>query len=120
MNPLIQMTNSAKETIMGFETIMMNGKQRDGTQLEAELIRLNTLVRERRKQLARLEKCPNKDCPCRFVWREHVEKRLAGQVGEIRRRVKTQAAKVTKAEGKLKRRPSTVGRRGSGDGQRKG
>lgn len=99
---------------------MMNGKQRDGTRLEAELIRLNALVRERRKQLARLEKCPNKDCPCRFVWREHVEKRLAGQVGEVRRRVQTRAAKVTKTKGKSKRRPATGGRRGIVGGQRKG
>ena len=100
--------------------MMMNGKQRDGTQLEAELLRLNTLVRERRKQLARLEKCPNKDCPCRFVWREHVEKRLAGQVGEIRRRVKSQVAKLTKSKGKLSRSPAISGRRGSVGARRKG
>jgi hypothetical protein len=99
---------------------MMNGKQRDGTQLEAELIRLNTLVRERRKQLARMEKCPNKDCPCRFVWREHVEKRLAGQVGEIRRRVRNQAANLTKAKGKPKRRAATRDGRGSVGGKRRG
>jgi hypothetical protein len=66
---------------------MMNGKQLDAAGLEAELLRLNALVRERRKQLARLEKCPNKDCPCRLVWREHVEKNLEGQVGKIRRQV---------------------------------
>ena len=83
---------------------MMNGKQRAATQLEAELIRLNTLVRERRKQLARLEKCPNKDCPCRFVWREHVEKNLAGQVGEIRRRVMDKQAKLTQSKAPAKRR----------------
>jgi hypothetical protein len=75
---------------------MMNGKQRDATKLEAELIRLNTLVRERRKQLERLDKCPNKDCPCRFVWREHVEIGLAGQVGIIRRQVKGKPAKLSK------------------------
>jgi hypothetical protein len=83
---------------------MMNGKQRVETQLEAQLIRLNTLVRERRKQLARLEKCPNKDCPCRFVWREHVEKNLAGQVGEIRRRVMDKQAKLTQSKAPAKRR----------------
>ena len=66
---------------------MMNGKQLDAAGLEAELLRLNALVRERRKQLARLEKCPNKDCLCRLVWREHVEKNLEGQVGKIRRQV---------------------------------
>ena len=83
---------------------MMNGKQRVETQLEAQLIRLNTLIRERRKQLARLEKCPNKDCPCRFVWREHVEKNLAGQVGEIRRRVMDKQAKLTQSKAPAKRR----------------
>jgi len=75
---------------------MMNGKQRDATELEAALMRLNTLVRERRKQLERLAKCPNKDCPCRFVWREHVETNLAGQVGRIRRQVKGKPAKLKK------------------------
>ncbi len=58
------------------------------TELEADLARLTTLVRERRKQLARLEKCPNKDCPCRVVWREQVEKKLSGQMGKIRRDVR--------------------------------
>jgi hypothetical protein len=67
--------------------MMRNGKPRDATELEAELLMLNALVRERRKQLARLEKCPNKDCPCRIVWRDHVEKNLAGQVRKIRRQV---------------------------------
>lgn len=55
--------------------------------LEAELVRLTTLVRERRKQLARLQKCPNKTCECRLVWRNVVEKKLAGQMGKIRRQV---------------------------------
>lgn len=92
---------------------MMNGKQRVETQLEAQLIRLNALVRERRKQLARLEKCPNKDCPCRFVWREHVEKNLAGQVGEIRRRVMDKQAKLTQSKDPAKRRPVGGDRRGN-------
>jgi len=78
----------------------MNGKQRTATELEAELVQLNALVRERRKQLDRLEKCPNKDCPCRFVWREHVEKNLAGQVGKIRQQVQSKSAKRTKLKGK--------------------
>jgi hypothetical protein len=65
----------------------MKSKQRDAIELEAELVRLNTLVRERRKQLARLAACPNKTCECRLVWREVVEKKLAGQVGKIRRQV---------------------------------
>ena len=79
-----------------------NGKPREATGLEAELAWLNALVRERRKQLARLEKCPNKDCPCRFVWREHVEKNLAGQVGKIRRQVHGKF----RQSAKLKRRPA--------------
>ena len=87
---------------------MMNGKQRNATALEAELIRLNTLVRERRKQLDRLDKCPNKDCPCRFVWREHVEKNLAGQVGEIRRHVKGKPVKPKKPKVQPERRPAAT------------
>jgi len=83
---------------------MMNGEQLDATELEAELVRLNALVRERRKQMARLDKCPNKDCPCRFVWREHVEKNLAGQVGKIRRQVRAQPAKLIKSNSQPKRR----------------
>ena len=83
----------------------INGKPREGTDLEAELMRLNSLARERRKQLARLEKCPNKDCPCRFVWREHVEKNLAGQVSEIRRRVRGKSAKFGKRGGLSRQRP---------------
>ncbi len=57
-------------------------------ELESELLRLNELVRARRKQLARLESCPNKSCECRRVWREVVEKDLAKQVGKIRRGVR--------------------------------
>ena len=82
----------------------MNGKQRDVTALETELVRLNMLVRERRLQLARLEKCPNKDCPCRVVWRDHVEKNLAGQVGKVRKHVHGKSARLAKlkAEPKLR------------------
>ena len=65
----------------------MKRKQDDAVELEAELLRLNNLVRQRRKQLAFLAKCPNKHCECRAVWREVVEKKLAGQVGKIRRQV---------------------------------
>jgi hypothetical protein len=79
---------------------MKNGKQREATELEAELIRLNALVQERRKQLVRLEICPNKDCPCRLVWRNHVEKNLAGQVGKIRRQVRGKVAGIAKAKGR--------------------
>jgi hypothetical protein len=98
----------------------MNGKQRAATQLEAELIRLNTLVRERRQQLARLDKCPNKDCPCRFVWREHVEKNLAGQVGELRQRVKGQRAKLTRPKVRAKRGSASGDQRRSVGARQKG
>ena len=83
--------------------MITSGKPRESTELEADLVRLNALARERRKQLVRLEKCPNKDCPCRFVWREHVEKNLAGQVGRIRRQVRGKPGKPGKS-GRPKRR----------------
>lgn len=84
-----------------------NGKPQEATELEAELLRLNTLVRERRKQLARLEECPNKECPCRLVWRNHVEKNLAGQVGKVRRQVRSKTAQPVKSKGPPKPRPAT-------------
>ena len=40
-----------------------NGKPQKATELEAELLRLSTLVRERRKQLARLEEVPEQGLP---------------------------------------------------------
>jgi hypothetical protein len=67
----------------------MKSKQKQAAELEDELIRLTTLVRARRKQLAKLATCPNKDCECRVLWHEVVEKDLANQMGRIRRRVKT-------------------------------
>jgi hypothetical protein len=93
--------------------MIMNGKQREATALEAELMRLNALVRERRQQLARLEKCPNKDCPCRLVWRNHVEEDLAGQVGKIRRQVRGGPARLAKSkkQAKPQRKSSTARRR---------
>ncbi len=69
----------------------MKSKERQVLDLEAELLRLNDLVRARRAQLARLEKCPNKDCECRAVWREVVEKNLSLQVGKVRRQVRPKA-----------------------------
>ena len=87
--------------------MIMNRKQLEATDLEAELLRLNTLVRERRKQLARLEKCPNKDCPCRLVWREQVEKNLEGQVGKIRRQVGAESPPLAKRKGRASPRPRT-------------
>jgi hypothetical protein len=85
-----------------------NGKPREATELEAELLRLNALVRARRKQLARLDKCPNKDCPCRFVWREHVEKNLAGQVGKVRQQVRSKTTQAAKPKGQSQPRPAAV------------
>jgi len=76
---------------------MIKSRQRAALELEAELLRLNTLVRQRRQQLARLEKCPNKDCECRRVWREVVEKDLARQVGKIRRHVSRPARKTARS-----------------------
>lgn len=72
----------------------MKNKQTDAAALESELLRLNELVRQRRKQLAFLEKCPNKHCECRAVWHEVVQKNLAGQMGKIRRQVRRPARKT--------------------------
>lgn len=66
----------------------MKSKQTEIVELEAELLRLNNLVRARRVQLEKLEKCPNKDCECRQVWRDVVETNLAKQVGKIRGHVR--------------------------------
>lgn len=66
----------------------MKSKKQQVLELGAELERLNELVRQRRKQLAFLETCPNKSCECRSVWRDVVEKKLASQVGKIRKRVR--------------------------------
>ena len=73
----------------------MKSKKREAAGLEAELMRLNELVRARRKQLARLEECPNKDCECRAVWHEVVAKKLNSQVGNIRRGMRGQGSPKT-------------------------
>ena len=76
----------------------MNSKKQEASDLEAELLRLNSLVRQRRAQLDRLEKCPHKDCECRVVWNQVVDKHLATQVGKIRKGVSkngSPAAKTT-------------------------
>jgi len=73
--------------------IATNSKKTDATKLEAELARLNALVRERRGQLARLKDCPDQQCPCRLVWREVVEEKLTSQLGKIRRKVNSRRAK---------------------------
>jgi len=65
----------------------MNSKKQSASDLESELLRLNTLVRQRRAQLARLETCPHKDCECRALWNRTVEKHLATQVRKIRKGV---------------------------------
>lgn len=82
----------------------MKNKQTDAAALESELLRLNELVRQRRKQLAFLEKCPNKHCECRVVWREVVEKNLAGQVGKVRCQVRGAARKAKAKPAKTPRR----------------
>ena len=82
----------------------MNSKEEVAADLEAELLRLNTLVRKRRAQLQRLEKCPNKDCECRAVWREHIEHALASQVGTIRGHVSKKAAPRAPSAAKAARR----------------
>jgi len=51
-------------------------------------MRLNALVRERREQAARLEACPNPECPCRTVWQEKVDKGVASQMRKIGKQVK--------------------------------
>jgi len=73
-----------------------NKAHSEAVELEAELLRLNSLVRARREQLARLENCPHKDCECRQVWREVVEKKLATQVRKIRKQVRPTASERNK------------------------
>jgi hypothetical protein len=65
----------------------MSSKPRETLELEAELIRLNALVRERRQQLARLKACPNPECPCRVVWKNKVDEGLADQMRKIGKQV---------------------------------
>ena len=77
----------------------MKRKSRDTAALEAELLHLNKLVRQRREQLARLEHCPHKDCECRQVWQEVVEGKLANQVHKVRSHVR------------VKRKPSAHSRK---------
>jgi hypothetical protein len=79
----------------------MKTKRRQAAELEAELLRLNTLVRARRQQLAKLENCPNKDCECRRVWRDVVEENLTRQVGKVRRQVRRRAQPTPKRARRL-------------------
>ena len=83
----------------------MKRKKPDTAELEVELLRLNDLVRARRKQLERLDACPHKDCECRAVWREVVEQNLASQVHKVRGHVRGKKAVKAKTGGaKAKRR----------------
>ena len=77
---------------------MKNQKSDRTVELEAELIRLNALVRSRRKQLVQLQRCPHTDCECRTVWKDFVEKNLAQQMGRIRRQVRSKSAKPATAK----------------------
>lgn len=78
----------------------MKRKPQEKIELEAELLKLNDLVRERRKELAKIQDCPNHDCHCRAVWKEQVDKNLAGQVRKIRRKLDVKPK--TKARAKAK------------------
>ena len=81
----------------------MKSKAREVLQLESDLLRLTALVRQRRAQLARLKNCPNPACPCRVVWRDHVEQGLASQVRKIRKQVRgtpPKSANSSSARGK--------------------
>jgi hypothetical protein len=85
-------------------SIMMKRKPSEALALEAELLRLNELVRDRREQLARLQDCPNKTCECRRVWSKEVGKNLATQVRKIRRELGPQSAKTSNNSATSKRR----------------
>jgi hypothetical protein len=85
---------------------MIKSKKREVLELESELLRLATLVRERRAQLARLQDCPNPACPCRAIWRDQVEKKLSSQVRKVRKQVR----EIPPASGRsssVKGRPKT-------------
>jgi hypothetical protein len=85
----------------------MKSKECEVLELESELLRLTALVRERRKQLARLRDCPNPLCPCRAVWRDHVEKRLSMQVRKVRKQVRETSphrAQTPSSDGKRTKR----------------
>jgi len=67
----------------------MKSSESGPAELESELIRLNSLIRARRKQLALLERCPHTECECRALWTEVTEKKLAGQMGKVRKHVRS-------------------------------
>lgn len=82
----------------------MKSSQQKVFELEAELLRLNEMVRARRRQLERLDACPNKDCECRTIWHEVTEQNLAGQVGKIRSSVKSKKTPLRRAPRKASSR----------------
>lgn len=81
----------------------MISKPREKLELEAELTRLNALVRERREQMARIEDCPNPECPCRVVWKDKVEKGLASQMRKIGKQVRGSCGCAPPPEPKTKK-----------------
>jgi hypothetical protein len=74
----------------------MKSKATEVAELESELLRLNALVRYRRRQLDEIDRCPNAECECRRVWRHQVESTLAEQMGKIGKKVKPTARKRAK------------------------
>ena len=76
----------------------MKRKQDEKLKLEAELLKLNALVRERREQLDSIRDCPNHACRCRAVWKEHVEKTLSGQMRKIRQQIGAKTKKAPKSK----------------------
>ncbi len=84
-------------------TRAMKNKKQEAVELESELLRLTELVRARRKQLVKLRECPHSDCECRAVWKDHVDKSLADQVGKVRRRVTSKSAKSKSAKARAKK-----------------
>lgn len=83
----------------------MKVKPKTTQELETELRLLTEMVRDRRKELARLQTCPNKSCQCRVVWREQVEKNMASQVRKIRRKLNSNSAKVLKNTKTARKKP---------------
>ena len=75
-----------------------NSKTQEKLELEAELMRLNELVRERRSDLARIQECPNETCKCRAVWKEQVDKTLASQVRKIRKQIVVSSSGAVKSK----------------------
>jgi hypothetical protein len=97
------MTRQRKDSKPRGQSGPIKGPRPETAELEAELLRLNELVRARRDQLARLEHCPHKDCECRQVWKQVVEKKLAHQFGKIRKQVRAKPAAEQKPNQQVRR-----------------